>query len=106
MLIGSLKCYIQIEYDLENEEDSEVVCQGYIRNYAERYDIFNDILDIEDGDDEVNVEIVIEELITICRELNRSIGKIHNKIIQIREICEENNMPMDDYIKVVFDFDE
>jgi hypothetical protein len=103
--VGSLECTIQVEYDLDNDEDNYIVLQLFTQVgkydgrslYHQDWDNENKFLD--------SIEDEIEQLIDATKKLNAVINKIRNKIEQIQEICDENELDINEFISLNYDFD-
>jgi len=103
--VGSLECNIQVEYYLDNDEDNYIVLQLFTQVgkyngrsiYHQDWDNENKSLD--------SMEDEIEQLIDATKKLNAVINKIRNKIEQIQEICDENELDINEFISLNYDFD-
>jgi hypothetical protein len=51
------------------------------------------------------MEDEIEQLIDATKKLNAVINKVRNKIEQIQEICDENELDINEFISLNYDFD-
>jgi hypothetical protein len=104
IFVGSLECYLQIEYDLDDDNDVYVVIQLFTKVDDYGMSLYRQDWDNKtDGADSLEGEI--ETLIQETKRLNGVINKIRNKIEQIKEICEENDMEFDEFITLNYDFD-
>jgi hypothetical protein len=104
IFVGSLECYLQIEYDLDDDNDVYVVIQLFTKVDDYGMSLYHQDWDNKtDGADSLEGEI--ETLIQETKRLNGVINKIRNKIEQIKEICEENDMEFEEFITLNYDFD-
>jgi hypothetical protein len=116
--LGSLDCFIQVEYDLDKPEDNAVHIQFFTKAdssgnclYEQNWDNYE--AQFVDGKFEMkfsdipeeSIEGHIETLIEETKKYNSVIGKISKKIDQIKEICEEHELDPEEFITVNFDFD-
>lgn len=101
--VASLECFIQIEYDLNNEVDDSVYIQLYTENDSSGNSIYHRGWNSDKKDEDI-ID-AIDDLVTSTKQINSAISKIGNKISQIEEICNENNLDMNDFIDVIYDFE-
>jgi hypothetical protein len=101
LFLGSLESNLQIEYNLADDTDDFVVVQLYTKVDAYGDSIYHNTWDSENEDD------LIEEIDTLVREskkLNLVISKIGNLVDRIREIYVENELDMEKFIELNYDF--
>jgi hypothetical protein len=102
--VGSLECYLQVEYDLEKIEDDYVVVQLF----TEIDDLGNSLYSVtwENDEHHDSIESEIDTLIDETKQLNRAVIKIGKKIEDIIEICEEHGLSSEDFIQINYDFNK
>lgn len=104
LFLGSESGFIQIETNLNDSEDKGVFFQFFskVDNYG------NSLYHSQQDTDDKNFDLIgeIEELITNIKKLNQVIGKIQNKLDDIKNICEENEMNVEDFIEIIYDFNK
>jgi len=102
--VGSLECYLQLEYNMEDENDDVVFVQLFTKVDDWGESLYHQTWesDSEDGD---TIEREIEVLIQETKRLNSVVNKIRNKIEQIQEICDENELDIEEFITINYDFD-
>jgi hypothetical protein len=101
--VGSLECYLQVEYNLDEDNDNDIVVQLFTK-----VDSYGDSLyhvDWISWKEEGSIEDEIEALIQKTKKINSFVNKIRNKIEQIQEICEENEFDIEEFITINYDFD-
>jgi hypothetical protein len=103
LFIGSASGYIQAEFDLTDDTDDVVYFQFYSKSDSSDISLYH--YQISSDNSQFDLEYHIEELIENIKKLNSILNKIEAKIDQIRSICEENELDMDDFIEVVYDFE-
>jgi hypothetical protein len=103
LYVGSLSCFLQIEYDLDNETDDLVIVQLFTNTDNSGNSLFHYEWDNEKDDDSLDVEI--ETLIQETKRINSLINKIRNKIEQIQDLCDENQLDIENFISINYDFD-
>jgi len=103
--ISSRGCYIQVEFNLDDNNDNYVVLQLYDSVddigesiYHQTWDNYDEHVDSIDGE--------IENLIESVKRINKGIVKISAKINQIKDICEEYELTFEEFITLEYDFDE
>jgi len=101
--VSSLECFIQVEYDLDSETDDSVFIQLFTQNNRNGDSIYHKGWNSDDNKDDILD--LIEELVMKTKEINSAISKIGNKISQIEEICEENNLDINGFLEIIYDFD-
>ena len=102
--VGSLECYLQVEYDLEKIEDESVVVQLF----TEVDDSGNSLYNVTWENDEHydSLESEIDTLIDETKLLNKAVIKIGRKVEEIIEICEEHNLDLREFIQIEYNFDK
>lgn len=102
LFVSSLPCFVQVEYNLDNDDPdvlitffSEVKSDG-LSAYSQEWESYHD------SDD--SIESHIDDMIDYVKLINRVHAQIVRKIEEIREICEEHELDVDEYIKVEYDF--
>jgi hypothetical protein len=102
--VGSLECYLQLEYNLDDENDDVVFVQLFTKVDDWGESLYHQTWesDSKGGD---TIETEIEVLIQETKRLNSVVNKIKAKIEQIQEICDENELGIDEFITVNYDFD-
>jgi len=103
LYVGSLSCFLQIEYDLDNETDNFVYVQLFTNTDNAGNSLYHSEWNNEEHDDSLDTEI--ETLIQETKRINSLINKIRNKIEQIQELCDENELNIHEFISVNYDFD-
>lgn len=103
LFISSTSGFIQVEYDLDNENDNNTVLQLFTSVDDSGYSIY---LSMWDSDDEScdSVEGEIDNLIDSVKRINRAIVKIQSKIEQIKDICDEYELSFEEFITLNYDF--
>lgn len=100
---GSIACFVMLEI---SDDDEVVAAQYYIRLNKDSYcELYN----LETDWDKYELKDIIEyteQLLQKGKELNSAINKIRNRIEQIREIMEDNDLVFEEFITIHFDFDE
>lgn len=103
LYISSIEGNIQVEYSLDDVNDNYFCIQFFT-------DIDSDGLSLYyshwDNDSNDSIEVEIEELLNSIKRINQGISKIQTKINQIKDICEEYNLEFDNFIGVLYDFDD
>jgi hypothetical protein len=102
---ASLECYIQVEYDLDDEKENYVVLQLFTNVDDSGNSIYHSDWD-NMKEDSNSIESEIDSLIEETRQINQAINKISSKIEQIKDICEEYNLEFDEFITLNYDFDK
>lgn len=103
LLIGYRSAFIQIEYELSDDNDDDIELHLFIDNYNSNM-YYSDI-----SNEEINsysLENEIEQLIDATKSLNRAVAKISSKIEQIRDICDEYNLDIEMFITLNYNFNE
>lgn len=103
LLIGYRSAFIQIEYELSDDNDDDIELHLFIDNYNSNM-YYSDI-----SNEEINsysLENEIEQLIDSTKALNRAVAKISSKIEQIRDICDEYNLDIEMFITLNYNFNE
>ena len=104
LFVSSTSGFIQVEYDLDNEEDSYIVLQLFTPVTNSGTSIYHSEWDNEcTGCDSVEGEI--DNLIEAAKKINQGISKVSVKIGQIKDICEEYGLDFDQLITLNYDFD-
>jgi hypothetical protein len=102
IFISYIKCYIQIEY-------GEIL---YFQFYTEVNEfgesIFHNSFELYHNDSEQveKLQSEIDSLIEETKKINSAISNINKKIEQIKDICEENQLDINQFITILYDFDE
>lgn len=103
LYISSIEGNIQVEYSLDDVNDNYFCIQFFT-------DIDSDGLSLYyshwDNDSNDSIEGEIEELLNSIKRINQGISKIQTKINQIKDICEEYNLEFDNFIGLLYDFDD
>lgn len=104
LFVSSTSGFIQVEYDLDNEEDSYIVLQFFTSVGSHGNSIYHSEWDNEcTGCDSVEGEI--DNLMAAAKKINQGISKVSVKIDQIKDICEEYGLDFDELITLNYDFD-
>jgi hypothetical protein len=104
LFVSSTSGFIQVEYNLDNEEDSYIVLQLFTSVTNSGTSIYHSEWDNEcTGCDSVEGEI--DNLIESAKRVNQGISKVSVKIDQIKDICEEYGLDFDQLITLNYDFD-
>jgi lysyl-tRNA synthetase class II len=102
--VGSLECYLQVEYNLDDDNDNDIVVQLFTKVDSYGDSLYHvDWLNWKEGD---SIETEIESLIQQTKKINSLVNKVRNKIEQIKEICEENELDIEEFITINYDFDD
>lgn len=102
VFVSSLLSYIQIEYNMKDENDSSIVIQFYIKLDDYGNNLYNQIWENNDG--ESSIEGEIDELLAAATNINRSISKIASHIESINSICDAAGLDPETFITVNHDF--
>jgi hypothetical protein len=100
--VGSLECYLQVEYNLD-DNDNDIVVQLFTKVDSYGNSLYH--VDWISWKEEDSIENEIEALIQKTKKINSFVNKIRNKIEQIQEICEENEFDIEEFITINYDFD-
>jgi hypothetical protein len=103
LLIGYRSAFIQIEYELSDDNDDDIELHLFIDN--ENDDMYYSDISNEEINSE-SLENEIEQLIDATKALNRAVAKISSKIEQIRDICDEYNLDIEMFITLNYNFNE
>ena len=102
LYIGSDSGFIQVEYsELRNE--ASVCIQFYSKLDRQGNSLYNSSIEISEI---IDLHTEIEQLIYEVKENIRTVSKIKSLIDKIQEICDENNLEIDDFITVEYNFEE
>ena len=104
LYIGSLRGHLQVEYNLVDPNDDEVIVQLFTELDNNGNSLYHYIWSIDDVD--YSLETKIEELITEVKRINSVISKIRNRIKQIKDLCETNELDYENFISINYDFDK
>lgn len=102
LYLGSESGFIQVEHDDDTSDDDSVFFQFFSKVGDDGNSLIHSQISTED--DEFDLESEIEMLIGGIKNLNKVIAKIENHITSIKAICEENEMNVNDFIEVIYDF--
>jgi hypothetical protein len=102
--VGSLECYLQVEYDLEDKGNHYIVVQLFTKVDDYGNSLYHSEWENDNNGDSIEGEI--ETLIQETKKINSLVNKVRNKIEQIKEICEENEFNIEEFITVNYDFDK
>lgn len=102
IFVSSISSYIQVEYDLENDDDNEIIIQFFTEMYDSVNSLYHQIWDSTNNNSSVEDEIF--ELIEVTKRLNKAISKISKNIDNIKEICEDYGIEFDNFINLKYDF--
>ena len=92
LYIGSDSGFIQVEYsELRNE--ASVCIQFYSKIDRQGNSLYNS-------------SIEISEIIDLHTEIEQLIYEVKSLIDKIQEICDENNLEIDDFITIEYNFEE
>lgn len=103
LYISSIEGNIQVEYSLDDVNDNYFCLQFFTDIDSEGLSLYYSHWDNDSND---SIEGEIEELINSIKRINQGISKIQTKINQIKDICEEYNLEFDNFIGVLYDFDD
>lgn len=107
IFIGSMDGFIQIEYDLDSSSENILITYYSNVNDDNGLSLYESVVDNYDSPlTQINVEGEIEQLIDQVKILNKAVAKIGQKIEQIREICEEYNLEIEEFIEVIYNFED
>jgi hypothetical protein len=103
LFLGSESGFIQVEIDSEDPDESDVFFQFFSKVNYDGNSIYHDQGDTENE----NFDLIdrIDELITKIKTLNKAITRIRNKIEDIKSICEECEMDIEEFIEIVYNFE-
>ena len=102
LYVSSLIGNIQVEYDLTNDDDNFIMVSFFITNSDDTI-IYDTLIDSDDESSDIENEI--DELIEKTKRLNTVYNKIQTKIEQIKDICEENELNLDTFLSINYNFD-
>ena len=102
LLLGSMSGFIQVE--TIDEYDDSVTFQFYSKIDDNGNSLYNSNADTEDED--FSLEDEIDALIDAIKKINLVVAKIETKIEQIKEICSDNEMDYEDFITIVYNFND
>jgi hypothetical protein len=104
LYISSISGFIQVEYNLDKEDDNDIHIQFFSKidtngnsQYESNWSNY--------GENQDSIEAEIEALISGIKTINQGIAKIEAKINQIKDICEEYSLEIDNFISIEYDFD-
>jgi len=100
----SMSGHIQVEYNLDDENDSYFVLQFYTAVDNLGYSIYHQEWDNECENCD-SVEGEIDNLLESVKKINQGISKISTKIEQIKDLCGEYGLDFDSLITLNYDFD-
>lgn len=103
LFISSTSGFIQVEYDLDNENDINTVLQLFTSVDDSGNSIYHSIWDSTDESCD-SVEGEIDNLIDSVKRINRAIAQIQSKIEQIKDICDEYELSFEEFITLNYDF--
>ena len=103
LFLGSMSGFIQVETS-EDEDDDSVTFQFYSKIDGDGNSLYHSNADTEDED--FSLEDEIDALIDAIKKMNLVVAKIQTKIEQIKEICSENEMNYEDFITIVYNFND
>lgn len=101
--VSSVEGFIQVEFDLDNENNSYVHLQLFTSVDYLGNSIYHGNWDNESENDSVEGEI--DNLILSVKRIHYATTKISAKIEQIRDICEEYELDFNEFITLNYDFD-
>lgn len=102
LYISSVESFIQVEYNLDDEEDDVIYVQLFTEIDSNGVSLYHSNWDNESNE---SIEGEIDELMSSVKRINQGLSKIQAKLDQIRDICDEYNLEFDEFIDVLFDFD-
>ena len=104
LFLGSESGFIQVEIASNDSDDKDVFFQFFSRVD----DMSNSLYHSQVGTDYDGFDLIMEidELIANVKKLNQVIGKIRNKLDDIENICEENEMNVNDFIEIIYNFNK
>jgi hypothetical protein len=105
LYVGSLECYLQVEYDLDDENDEFIIVQLFTEIDKDGNSLYHQDWDNE-GEEIDGLNGEIETLIQETKRVNSLVNKIHNKIEQIQEICDDNDFNIEEFITINYNFDK
>jgi len=107
IFVGSMEVTIFAEIYLNETKDEDWGIQFHTPVNNNGLSIYQN--DINSWGDTIPTKDDLEEeigcLLDKAKILNSAISKIENKIQQIRDICDENKLEFDDFIDVLYDFE-
>ena len=104
LFLGSMSGFIQVETSVEDVDDDSVTFQFYSKIDGDGNSLYHSNADTEDED--FSLEDEIDALIDAIKKMNLVVAKIQTKIEQIKEICSENEMDYEDFITIVYNFND
>ncbi len=104
LYVGSLECFIQIEYDLQKEGDEYIVVQLFTDIDDNGFSLYDQTWE-NDGNCG-DIVGAIGELIDETKRINSIVNKIRKRIEQIEEICEEEGMDLNNFLTIKYDFEK
>ncbi len=104
LFVGSMPCFIQIETSDETSDDETVSFQFYTDIDKQGIALYHTYPKSDDKN--FDLEDEINSLIEKTKKLNTVISKIEKKIEQIKEICEEYQLEVENFIEITFDFNK
>ncbi len=107
ILVSSLPAYIQVEFDLSNDDDDEICIQFFTKKSNKGDSLYNAVINKITNSDIVSiVEEEIDELIEASKRFNKVLSKIFKHIESILDICEEYDLASETFITVREDFND
>jgi hypothetical protein len=101
--VGSYECGIQVEFG----EGDNVLFNFHTKIDNNGLSLYQRIIEGY-GEEIITLDMVEGELLTLVDEgkkYSRVISKIEAKIEQIKDLCTENDLNIDDFIRIEFDFE-
>lgn len=90
IFVSSLSAYIQVEYNLDDEKDTVVFVQFYVKLNKHEEHLYKQVW--ENKEDSEPLELEIDELIHETKKINLVINQISQNIENIKAICEDNGL--------------
>jgi hypothetical protein len=104
LYISSISGFIQVEYNLDKEDDNDIYIQFFSKIDTNGNSLYeSNWSNYQENQDSLESEI--EALISGIKTINQGIAKIEAKINQIKDICEEYSLEIDNFISIEYDFD-
>lgn len=100
IIVGSESCFIQVEIYPSTTIDEDIYIQFYDNSEDPLFEIGEEVTNSE------SLEGFIDQLIEFTKEKVKKINKIYRHIQAIREICEEMDVDVDNFIETKYDFEK